>query len=121
MKQLLLIGLGGFFGSILRYAMHQWSLNWFDTFPSGTLIVNLLGSLFIGLIVGMSVKPDQPMYAVLVIGFCGGFTTFSAFAMDGIRLIKNDMWMAFFSYASVSLIGGLLAVILGLWLGNKLA
>ncbi len=120
MKQLLLIGTGGFIGSVLRYGVHVWALRWFNSFPAGTMAVNLIGSMLIGVIVGASVKNQQPAYAFLAVGFCGGFTTFSAFALDGIRLIKDEMWGAFALYAGVSMIGGLLAVLVGMWLGNKL-
>jgi len=120
MKHLLLIGTGGFVGSILRYGVHVWTLRWSQAFPVGTMAVNLLGSLLIGLIVGASVKTQHPVYALLAIGFCGGFTTFSAFALDGIKFIRGDMWGAFALYAGVSMIGGLAAVVLGMWLGNKL-
>ena len=120
MKQLLLVGIGGFAGSVLRYIVHIWSQEWIEQFPSGTLIVNIVGSLLIGLLVGFSIKPDQSLYAIWVIGFCGGFTTFSTFAMDGLKLIKDEMWMSFISYAGISLVGGLLAVIVGLWIGSKL-
>ena len=121
MKQLLFVGIGGFAGSILRYLVHMWTQEWIDQFPSGTMIVNILGSLLIGLIIGYSIKPEQSAYAILVIGFCGGFTTFSTFAMDGIKLIRSELWLSFATYASVSIVGGLLAVILGLWIGSKLA
>ena len=119
MKHLLLIGAGGFIGSVLRYGVHVWTLRWFNSFPTGTLAVNLLGSLLIGIIVGASVKSEQAGYAFLAIGFCGGFTTFSAFALDGIRLIRAEMWTSFALYAGVSMVGGMLAVVLGMWLGNK--
>lgn len=120
MKQLLLIGTGGFVGSILRYGMGVWLLR-FSLFPWGTLSVNLIGSLLIGVIVGSSIKGDQPAYWLLAIGFCGGFTTFSAFALDGIKLIREDNWIPFLLYVGISVVGGLVAVVLGMWLGNKLA
>ena len=120
MKQILLIGLGGFFGSIVRYLIiGLWTQNWMGNFPVGTILTNLGGSLLIGLIVGLSIKSNQPLYWLTAIGFCGGFTTFSTFALDGIKLIKNDMWMTFFGYTSVSLIGGLALCLLGIWIGNK--
>jgi CrcB protein len=121
MKQLLLVGVGGFAGSVLRYVIHLWSHNWIDQIPSGTMIVNVVGSLLIGLLIGYSVKPDQSTYAVLVVGFCGGFTTFSTFAMDGIKLMREELWVPFITYAGVSIIGGFIAVVIGLWIGNKLA
>ncbi len=120
MKQLLLVGLGGFLGSILRYGVGMWTLKASAGFPISTTLVNLIGSLIIGIIVGMAVRDDQPVYWFGVIGFCGGFTTFSTFSMDGVRLIKNEMWMTFLGYSSLSLIGGLLLCMMGLWLGKQL-
>ena len=120
MKQFVLIGLGGFLGSILRYAVSSLTQKWFASFPFGTLSVNLIGSLIIGMIVGFSVKNDQPTYWFLVMGFCGGFTTFSTFSLDGYHLLKNDMWLPFLSYTSISLIGGLILCMLGIWLAGKL-
>jgi CrcB protein len=121
MKQLVLVGLGGFAGSVLRYLVHLWSINWVANFPSGTMMVNIVGSLIIGILAGLMIKSEQSLYALLVVGFCGGFTTFSTFAMDGLKLMKAEMWGTFFTYAGISIIGGFAAVILGLWLGNKLA
>lgn len=119
MKQVLLIGLGGFLGSILRYGVALLSSRWFENFPTGTMIVNLLGSLLIGLLVGLSLKQNQPLYGFLAIGFCGGFTTFSTFALDSIKLIKADQWMVAAGYASVSLIGAVAFCAVGIWIGNK--
>ncbi len=120
MKQLLFVGLGGFLGSILRYGVGLWSMKASAGFPVGTTLVNLLGSLIIGFLVGMAVKDDQPVYWFAVVGLCGGFTTFSTFSMDGVRLIKNEMWMTFVGYSTLSLIGGLLLCMMGLWLGKQL-
>lgn len=120
MKQILLIGLGGFLGSVLRYGVATISSKWFDNFHTGTIIVNLLGSLIIGLLVGLSLKQNQPGHSFLVIGFCGGFTTFSTFAFDNIRLIKADQWVTALSYASISLIGAIACCGVGIWIGNKI-
>ena len=119
MKQILLIGLGGFLGSISRYGVHVWLQKWPADFPSGTLAVNVVGSLLIGLLIGFLVKSDQPIYWFVGIGFCGAFTTFSTFALEGIRFIKKDQWMSLLGYFSVSVVGGLLACFLGIWIGNK--
>ena len=120
MKQLLLVGLGGFLGSILRYGVGMWTMKASEGFSVGTTLVNLIGSLIIGFILGMAVKNDQPIYWFAVIGFCGGFTTFSTFSMDGVRLIKNEMWMTFLGYSSLSLFGGFFLCMVGLWLGRML-
>lgn len=119
MKQILLIGLGGFLGSISRYGVHLLSQRWGGNFPVGTLAVNLIGSLLIGLLIGLSVRSDQPIFWFVAIGFCGAFTTFSTVALEGVNFIKNDMWISFIGYFSISVVGGLLACFLGIWMGNK--
>ena len=120
MKNLLLIGLGGFVGSILRYLVGLWSSNWFSNFPIGTLTVNLIGSLIIGFLIGVSIKPGNDNHSLLVIGFCGGFTTFSAFALDNVNLIKQGLWSPAIGYSVLSVVGALLLCLLGIWVGNKL-
>lgn len=120
MKQFLLVGLGGFVGSVLRYGVGLWMTKTPTTFPIGTTIVNLTGSLLIGILFGLAMKNNQPVFWFGVVGFCGGFTTFSTFSMEAIQLIRNDMWVPLISYLAISLIGGLLLCALGLWLGRML-
>jgi CrcB protein len=120
MKHVLLIGIGGFVGSVLRYGVHVGTREWFGIFPVGTLLVNYLGCLLIGVVTGLAVKPEQPAYFLLVTGFCGGFTTFSTFALDGQILLKHGQWGPFVGYAVMSVVGGLLLCLLGIWLGNKI-
>ena len=119
MKQILLIGLGGFLGSIFRYGVHVLSQKWLENFPGGTFIVNILGSFLLGLLIGLVIKSDQALYWFVGIGFCGAFTTFSTFALEGVRFIKNDQWGSLLGYFSVTMIGGLVACSLGVWLGSK--
>lgn len=121
MKQILFIGAGGFVGSVLRYGVGVWTDKWLGDFPTGTWLVNLAGSLLIGLLVGFSLRNDQPLYWLLVVGFCGGFTTFSAFALDGIRLLQAGQWSTWLLYALSSVIGGLLMCMAGIWIGQRAA
>ena len=114
-----MIGLGGFLGSVSRYGVHLLSQKWHENFPSGTLIVNIVGSLLIGLLTGLAIKSDQALYWFVGIGFCGAFTTFSTFALEGARFVKNDQWGALLGYFSISVVGGLIACFLGIWLGSK--
>ena len=92
MKQLLLVFVGGGFGSALRYFIGK-HLNHFESgFPYGTLIVNVLGSLLIGIILGLAVKSQtvsQNQMLLLASGFCGGFTTFSTFAYENQIFLKS--------------------------------
>lgn len=121
-KQLVLVGLGGAVGSILRYVISVLSIRWFSTsFPVGTFTVNILGSLLLGLVMGYLIKinTDSEQIRLLIgVGFCGGFTTFSTFAYENITMLQQNNYLQFFSYALLSLILGLLAILLGLWLSK---
>ncbi len=116
-RTLLLIGLGGSIGSILRYLTSVVIEKYYATiFPLPTLIINILGCLLIGIIMGLLEKNqanDSAMKWFLVTGFCGGFTTFSAFGYENIRLLQNGNIFLALVYISTSIILGLGSV----WLG----
>jgi CrcB protein len=120
MKQVLLVGLGGGIGSIARFLCHKYIYAWHPhPFPFGTLLVNVAGCFIIGLLFGLAGKGQAltpEWHLLLVTGFCGGFTTFSTFAADGIGLLKLDQVVLFALYIAGSVILGLLAA----WLGMKL-
>lgn len=116
-RTLIVIGLGGFLGSISRYLLtagiHQYL---FTSFPAGTLAVNSLGSLLIGIIYGFAEKgallnADWKLF--LTVGFCGGFTTFSTFSHDNLMLLRDGQTTHFLLYTLGSILLGLLAVVLG--------
>lgn len=111
LNNILLVGLGGAIGSILRY-LCQKNLNY--SFPYGTLLVNVLGCLLIGLLWGLFTKHiDEPKRLLLVTGFCGGFTTFSSFTYEGVQMMMENRWFPFVLYTALSVILGLLATYLG--------
>jgi CrcB protein len=113
---LLLVGLGGAAGSILRY-LCQRSLNF--TFPYGTLLVNILGCLFIGLLWGLFTRHiDEQRRLLLVTGFCGGFTTFSSFTYEGVQMMMDNRWIQFAFYTGFSIVAGLLSTYIGFKLTN---
>lgn len=116
-KTLFLIGLGGGIGSVLRYLTSVVIEKYYATvFPLATLIINIFGCLLIGIIMGVLEKnqvTDSAMKWLLVTGFCGGFTTFSAFGYENIRLLQNGNIFLPFVYISCSIILGLGSV----WLG----
>lgn len=123
-KELALVGLGGAAGSILRFLISVYSIKWFPTtsFPLGTFIVNIFGSLLLGVIMGYVLKTEtntEQLRLLIGIGFCGGFTTFSTFAYENISMIQQNNYSQFLLYAAVSLIVGLLAILLGVWLSKS--
>lgn len=116
-KNLLIIGTGGFLGSIARYLVSQLNLTIsFHSIPVGTLTVNVAGSFLIGFLTGIAEKsmiltPEWRLF--LMVGLCGGFTTFSAFANENLMLIHNGQGLAVLLYTGLSIFFGFLAVYLG--------
>lgn len=126
MKAVLLVGLGGFAGSALRYLSGMWLLRFapLSGFPLGTFVVNVLGSFLIGFIYALTAKDNllgPSAKLLLATGFCGGFTTFSTFSYENLNLLQEGQWGAFSAYALSSFVLGLLAVFAGLWLGRLVA
>lgn len=124
MKQLLLVGFGGFIGSVLRYLVSKLNLYWqFLSLPLGTLSVNILGSFIIGLLVGISAKSEiisPDLRLLLMVGFCGGFTTFSSFTNENMMLVQNGQILTALLYIGLSLLLGFVAVYLGYVSSNLL-
>ena len=121
MKQLLFVFIGGGFGSALRYLIGK-LLNTNTGIPYGTLLVNVLGSLLIGVILGLAQKNNslsQNITLLLAVGFCGGFTTFSAFAYENIQFLKSQDYFSFGLYSILSFAVSLIAVFVGLYFTNK--
>lgn len=124
MKHLLLVGLGGFIGSVARFLVSKLNLSWhFLSIPMGTLTVNVLGSFIIGILVGISVKSDlisTDLRLFLMVGFCGGFTTFSSFSSENLMLLQNGQVVTMLIYTALSILLGFLAVYLGYIFTNLL-
>jgi CrcB protein len=116
-KPFLLIGLGGMIGSISRYALQMLiSGRTFNLFPWGTFTVNITGCLLIGLLVGLESRHgliSDPAKWLLITGFCGGFTTFSTYSIEGLGLLEQQQYLLFFGYAGGSVVAGLLATFIG--------
>lgn len=121
MKHLLLVFLGGGAGSALRFIISK-NLNPISTLPLGTLLVNILGSLLIGIFLGLGLKQEflSPNTTLLLAtGFCGGFTTFSAFSYENLALLKAGDYLNFGIYSAGSIFLGIAAVLFGLWIARS--
>ncbi|MBR9914276.1 MAG: fluoride efflux transporter CrcB [Algicola sp.] len=119
MKQLLLVFLGGGIGSVLRFSLGKWLNNSENGIPYGTFAANIIGSLLIGIILGLAAKnntlsDNQTLF--LATGFCGGFTTFSTFAYENHVFLKSGDFGTFAVYTIASFIVGFLAVFFGMYL-----
>ena len=117
LKSVFIAGLGGFIGTALRFLISRYfQVYHTSVFPWGTFAVNILGSLIIGILFGLSEKGDlmpAEWRVFLAIGFCGGFTTFSSLSLDAFLLMQDREWVRFLAYTGLSFTLGLFAVYLG--------
>lgn len=117
-KNILIVGLGGGIGSIGRYLCQKWFTAYYaSSFPWGTFTVNIIGCLAIGIFWGLSFKSfdsNESWKLFLMTGLCGGFTTFSAFTLEGVGLLREQKLALFFSYVAISVVLGLLATYIGI-------
>ncbi len=124
MKNFFLVGIGGFIGSVARYYVSRLNLQ-YDIFsiPVGTLSVNVLGSFIIGILTGIATKSEllsAEWRLFLMVGLCGGFTTFSSFTNENLMLMHNGQLLTVLIYTSLSVILGFIAVYLGYTITNLL-
>ena len=128
MLNVLAVGLGGFIGSVFRYFLGLFIHSIFrqSTFPYGTLSANILGCLVIGVLSGLvdhRIDLSATTRLFLFTGVLGGFTTFSTFSLDTLRLFQADsaggLFLAFL-YVVIHVVLGLIAAYLGHWLTQLL-
>ncbi|HRN62823.1 MAG TPA: fluoride efflux transporter CrcB [Luteimonas sp.] len=114
-----LVGLGGAFGSIARYLLSVWTMQAAapQKFPLGTFVVNLSGCLVAGLLLGLSERHpgwlSGEMRLLLFAGVLGGFTTFSAFGLETVQLLRRGDWLVATGYVGGSVLLGLALVLVG--------
>ena len=119
--KILLVAIGSGLGGVLRYLVPFW-IHASRGFPWSTLTVNVAGSLLIGFLSGFLARHSGPsaesIRAFAVIGFCGGFTTFSTFSNETFRLIESNQWLSAAAYVVFSVVAGFVAVLLGYWISK---
>lgn len=123
MQSWLAVAIGGAIGSLGRYWMSGWAAAAFgETFPFGTLIVNVAGSFVIGLFATLT-GPDgrllveAPWRVFVMVGLCGGFTTFSSFSLQTLNLLRDGEH----AYAAGNILLSVVLCMLGVWLGHAAA
>ena len=119
------VAAGSALGGVLRFLMVPWAQRFFAMgFPGGTLAVNVLGSLVLGLVVRLAAEPGiiAPEARVfLTVGVCGGFTTFSAFSGESLELLQSGQWGRALAYILASVLLSICAAALGWAAGAGIA
>ena len=112
MKNIILIGLGGFIGTILRYGIGKIFEKNLNFFPYGTFLINIIGCFILGLLISLLAKENDlfsnKLYLFIGIGFCGGLKTFSTFSMESLNLIYDGKFFLMLLYIISSIGFGLL-------------
>jgi CrcB protein len=117
------IAFGSALGGVARYACQGWAARLIsDTFPWGTLIVNIVGCSFIGFFYTFTAADGRvivstQMRQFVMVGICGGYTTFSSFSLETLNLARDGQWAKVAGYV----LGSLVFCLLGVWLGHEAA
>ena len=117
-RELMAVGFGGAAGSIVRFLLSGGILagQTLLGFPAGTFTVNAAGSLLIGIL--LEATSSETLGWLLIVGFCGGFTTFSAFSADTVRLLRAGCYNAAAIYVALSVAVCIVFAALGMWIGT---
>jgi CrcB protein len=122
LKTVLYIAIGGAIGSVLRYLTSVFvNKYWANQFPLATLITNILGCFIIGIFIGILEKnnlANSNLKWFLITGFCGGYTTFSTFGFENYSLFQSNNSLLAFGYITLSILLGIFAVWLGLFVSK---
>ncbi|MCU1337160.1 MAG: camphor resistance protein CrcB [Bryobacterales bacterium] len=114
------IAFGSALGGVARYACQGWAARLIsDTFPWGTLIVNIVGCTFIGLFATLTGSDGRllvgsPIRQFVMVGICGGYTTFSSFSLETLNLARDGQW----TRVAANVLGSVALCLLGVWLGH---
>ena len=122
--QCIYVALGGALGAVGRYLMGFVTFLPKSFFPAATLLVNLIGAVLIGMIAQIAAQKgleNSGAVLFLKVGVCGGFTTFSSFSLEAVSLFSAGKTALGAAYIALSVVLCLLGVLLGQWLGQKLA
>jgi CrcB protein len=114
---MLLVGAGGALGSIARYTVSLLFAHFAIGSHWATLLVNVVGSFLIGLLIPML---SNGTYLFAVVGFCGGFTTFSTFSSQALQLFQSGERMTAVAYMALSVVVSIMMVLLGMYVAGKL-
>lgn len=121
---ILIVGAGSCLGGMARYLLSRAvQIHSAGAFPWGTLAVNLLGCLILGVVYGLlehGFRLSEPMKLFLTVGFCGGFTTFSTFVRDNTMLLDGGGMMLFAVYATLSIVAGMMLLYAGYFMARMI-
>lgn len=121
MVECMIVGTGGFIGAVCRYLIGLIPLEQGSAFSVKTFAINVLGSFVIGVIAALAAKDswlDPQIVLFLKVGICGGFTTFSSFALETADMLKSGSEATAVLYVSLSMVIGVAAVFAGQWAVN---
>jgi fluoride exporter len=122
-RNILFVAIGGMLGSVGRFLLVTLTVQLLpSTFPAGTLLVNIVGSFLMGAAVGLAERNlwfDSSWRIFVTAGFCGGFTTFSAFAFENVELILNKNYGTFALYSLITFVVCLLAALAGMMISRS--
>ena len=123
MPNLFWIAIGGAFGSIVRYSLSLAFPLEAGQFPKSTFLSNVIASILVGIIAGLLISKfndEHWLKYFLLIGFCGGFSTFSSYALEIYKMNLSGTYFLAFTYAIGSVLASVIAVFFGFWISKMI-